>query len=290
MRNLKFFCLLFFSFTCLAQQDHLDLEEHFKEIPASDLLILGTFHFKDAGADSYKPKNTVDILSPERQKELEKVLDNLKEYGPTKIAVEVKKSGQDRLDSLYTAYLNGKFQLPENELYQIGFRLGRLLGHDRIYAVDAESRRYTPGLSEAEHAEKQQYFIEKADQSLLQREMKLEELYNELYSKKDDLKMQVSLLDYLLFLNSPELVETGHGHYSIGSFKMGEGEDYYGPDGATAWYNRNLRIFHNLLQITDPGKDRIFMLIGAGHLPILNLLAESSPDFDKIEFAELVEE
>ena len=38
--------------------------------PRAQLLLLGTFHFKDAGLDGYKPKYDVDILSAERQRQL----------------------------------------------------------------------------------------------------------------------------------------------------------------------------------------------------------------------------
>ncbi len=38
--------------------------------PRAQLLLLGTFHFKDAGLDGYKPKHDVDILSEEGQKQV----------------------------------------------------------------------------------------------------------------------------------------------------------------------------------------------------------------------------
>ena len=56
--------------------------------PQAQLLLLGTFHFKDAGLDGYKPKFDVDILSAERQQEVADVLDRLAAFAPTHIAVE----------------------------------------------------------------------------------------------------------------------------------------------------------------------------------------------------------
>lgn len=52
------------------------------------VMIVGTFHFEDAGLDDYKPKHRLDILSAERQKELAEVLDCLARSRPNKIAVE----------------------------------------------------------------------------------------------------------------------------------------------------------------------------------------------------------
>lgn len=51
--------------------------------PRAQLLVLGTFHFKDAGLDGYKPKLDVDILSAERQQEIADVLDRLAAFAPT---------------------------------------------------------------------------------------------------------------------------------------------------------------------------------------------------------------
>jgi len=39
------------------------------------------------------------------------------------------------------------------------------------------------------------------------------------------------------------------------------------------WYKRNLRIVVNINRITEPGKDRILVIIGAGHLKLLKEFA-----------------
>jgi hypothetical protein len=78
------------------------------------LLILGTFHFKDAGKDGYKPKFSVNILSEKRQKEVEDLVEQIAKFKPTKIGVEWKKEkDQAFLDSAYQVYLEGKFVLKE---------------------------------------------------------------------------------------------------------------------------------------------------------------------------------
>jgi len=42
--------------------------------PPATILLLGTFHFDDAGLDAYKPEHRMDVLSPERQREIEEVV------------------------------------------------------------------------------------------------------------------------------------------------------------------------------------------------------------------------
>lgn len=263
-------------------------ENIFTGIKTSELFMLGTFHFKDAGLDGYKPKHEVDILSEKRQKELEEVLDVIRKFNPTKIAVEWKKARQSRLDSLYSEYLAGRFELKSNEIYQIGFRMGKALGHTKLYAVDAPARNFDDYKTEEAYQKKTAYFKEKLGPAVVARDEVLHNAFMTMYAKEDEQKLQLTLLEQLLNENDPTGLRIGHGHYLIGDFKMNEGEDYFGADGAIWWYTRNLRIFANLLAITDSGKDKVFLLIGAGHLPILSFLGDASADYDRVTLQELV--
>jgi len=80
--------------------------------------------------------------------------------------------------------------------------------------------------------------------------------------------------------NDVTQVLRSHGQYLIGGFRIGRGNDYLGPDMRTRWYNRNLRIFHNIQRITRSPDERILVIIGSGHLPILRHAVEASPEFD----------
>ena len=57
-------------------------------------------------------------------------------------------------------------------------------------------------------------------------------------------------------------------------------------DVITAWYNRNLRIFANLQRITEPPGERLLVVYGAGHIPILRHCVEASPEYDLVEVAD----
>jgi hypothetical protein len=54
----------------------------------------------------------------------------------------------------------------------------------------------------------------------------------------------------------------------------------------TAWYNRNLRIFANLQRITETPDERLLLLIGGGHLPILRHCIVASPECELVEVAD----
>jgi len=58
---------------------------------------------------------------------------------------------------------------------------------------------------------------------------------------------------------------------------------YRKADIVSNWYKRNLRIFANINRITEPGKDRILVIIGAGHLKLLKGFAEDAPYFDEVD-------
>lgn len=103
-----------------------------------DVLILGTFHFAYPNLDRIKTseKNQIDFSTPQRHAEIKNPVDQLAEFKPIKIALELKTWNQSKVDSLYREYLNNSFDLPINESCQVGFRLAKLMGHDRIYCVD----------------------------------------------------------------------------------------------------------------------------------------------------------
>lgn len=73
-----------------------------------------------------------------RQAEIAQLIDVLKRFQPTKIAVEVDTFPQKRIAQRYDDYLAGKYQLTRNEIDQLGLRLAKELGHKTIYAVDAD--------------------------------------------------------------------------------------------------------------------------------------------------------
>lgn len=112
--------------------------------PPHTIMFLGTFHFSNPGRDDFKPRVDVDVTSDRRQRELEQVLGVLARYGPTRICVEAMPDRQAELDDEYARFVAGEFDLPSNETYQIGFRLARSLGHERVYAIDAKRRWYEP--------------------------------------------------------------------------------------------------------------------------------------------------
>jgi hypothetical protein len=237
------------------------------------VMLLGTFHFQDAGLDGYKPRFTIDIRSAERQRELEDVIARLAAWRPTRIAIEARVERQARLDSLFALYPGNGMDTLRNEIYQIGFRLAKRLGLEGVDAVDAPARYLDSAMSEAEWKRRRDALakgpLEATD---------WDARYKLLYEADDSLKTTRTLRETLLHENSPERLLLGHGHYLVGDLLNGPVGDYFGADGfVSAWYNRNIRIYSNVARLARNDDERILLIIGAGHVPILRELMRSTP-------------
>ena len=260
-----------------AGTDGSSRESEFLAVPRAEILLVGTFHFSDPGLDSYKPEFDIDILSDERQLELDEILDGLAGFEPTKIAIEWRSENQERADREYRSYLDGQLTLTSDEVHQIAFRLAKRLGLPGLHAVDAEPRWYEPWVDPDESAKQH------GQEQLVEREERWNERFNALYKHDDAAKVSQTLREHFLYMNSEDRIRQGHGHYLVGTFAAGSGDDFAGADSTTAWYNRNLRILANLQRITESPDDRILLLIGAGHLPILRHAIQASPEYDLVE-------
>ncbi|MDT8715163.1 hypothetical protein IAI10_00515 [Clostridium sp. 19966] len=60
-----------------------------------------------------------------------------------------------------------------------------------------------------------------------------------------------------------------HSELYLNFCKIGAGDNYCGAAFIAKWYERNIRIFGNIQNITE-NNDRIFVMFGAGHIKILS--------------------
>ncbi len=253
--------------------------------PPAKILLLGMFHFRDGGLDDYKPKHDVDVLSASRQAQVEEIVRCLGAFGPTKVGVEATAEYRDKLRDQFVAYRAGSFDLPANEIYQLGFRFAAQHDLDGVETIDAKGRWYEPFVDPEEWAIANGQAAE-----LIESEGPWEEYYQATYAVDDRAKMERTLREHLLEINREDLLLESHGHYLLGTFKVGRGDEYPGVDVKTAWYNRNLRIFANLLRAIESPEDRLLVIIGAGHVPILRHAVQASPQVELVEVGEYLGE
>jgi len=284
MRAVALFILLVAKAASAQAPETLSLEEFQRGGPApAELLLLGTFHFKDAGLDGYRPEVDVDILSPQRQREVEDVVDRLAAFKPTKVMLEMHGPAVERLHQEYRQYLDGEFELGANEIYQLGFRLGKRLGLARLHYVDAPGRLYE------QYGSREEWMAYYGQCGELDGDNPWEARFTALYRHGDLAKATQTLRETLLETNREDRILAGHGHYTIGFHAIQCQDKYPGADHLTGWwYNRNIRIFSTIRALTTVPDDRVLLIIGSGHLPILRHLAQASPEYRLREVAEFL--
>jgi hypothetical protein len=217
-----------------------------------EILVLGTYHMANPGHDIHN-MDAGNVLSPKRQQEIAQLIDVLKRFRPTKIAIEAD-VGSKRIAQEYSDYLAGKYALSGNEIDQIGYRLAKDLGHRTIYPVDVDGDfPFTRVLNYAKANGRAAQF--EAMQARVGTRVKAE----------GDFLQSHSVLEMLELMNSDSAVARDVAEY----FKFvpyGEPWEYAGSDLLAAWYQRNIRIYRNIIALAESPTDRILVIYGAGHL------------------------
>lgn len=244
-------------------------------LPETKVMTLGVFHFAYPNLDAVKTedKDKISVLEEPYQSEIIAVCEAVCNFKPTIIAIEMTPDEQFRIDSLYSLYKNDQFTLGKNEIYQLGFRIGKKLDIPVIYCVNDWGRHYDN--------------IESLFNDSI-RSAKLEEYY--MHSSDSVYKTSVSsgkvsgIVDVLIGLNEPDKIKERLSLYLLNPFKYEEQQgDFTGVDFETGrWFNRNLRIFRNIQRIPHGADDRILLIIGGEHLNLLNLFFDVSKEFELV--------
>ncbi|MFZ0478453.1 MAG: DUF5694 domain-containing protein [Terriglobales bacterium] len=217
-----------------------------------EILVLGTYHMSNPGRDVYNMQAD-DVLSPKRQQEIAQLIEVLKKFHPTKIAIEAD-AGSERVEREYSDYVAGKYTLTGNETNQIAYRLARELGHHAVYPVDEDGDfpwqrlvNYAKGIGQ-----KEKFDATAATMGTLVKE-------------QDEFLQSHTVLETLEYMNSDSRVAKDVAFY-YAFVPYGEPGDYAGSDLLAAWYQRNIRIYHNIVKLADSPNDRILVIYGSGHL------------------------
>ncbi len=266
---LSVFCFLFLpTFSSHAQIGIVDQDAKTKPT----LVILGSYHMGTAGNNVVNPK-VADITAPERQEQLSKLVQNLKQFKATKIVVECDLEEDAKTQESYNQYLSGNYQLTKNETNQIGFRLAKASGHKKVYCVDWSDAWDDPAINYIKYASEDaemDSFLKKVNQKIKQ---EIDAEFKRV--------LPLSVTKQLIALNAPAQLENSLKFY-FDLIRIGRGKDYIGANYVAWWYRRNLTILENIIRLTDSPNDRILVIYGVGHAKLLNQFANES-GFYKVE-------
>lgn len=243
------------------------------------VLVVGMFHTDYPNMDAYKvtDKDKIDVLTEPKKTEVTELVNYIKRFKPNKIAVEAFDNW--KATEKLRAYQQGAYRTERDERFQVAMRIAADLKLDTLYGLDATT------LSddwERKDSVYTQHLFKDFDFS---NEDKYNAMVGNWMNYDNQMVGQVNLLHYIRYLNSKAYHRLGYGAYLIGDFKL---DDNRGADILSIWwYNRNLRIFRKLQQITEGPEDRILFVIGNGHACILRQLLECSPEYEFVEFDSL---
>jgi hypothetical protein len=233
-----------------------------------EVMVLGVFHFANPNAD-YAQFQGTDVLTAQRQREIETVVAQLARFRPTKIALERVPAESDSINADYRRYRAGTFSLSRNEIHQLGFRLAAQLNHTQVYPVDFSlGMRIDSVMAYAQHNDTG--FVNRFNATVAG-----------VVQLLDRMQREETIGANLRFMNDPANILRAHQPYADMS-TVGAGDGYVGAGVVADWYSRNLHIFANLARIAQPG-DRVLLIIGMGHTPILRELIRSHPAMQLIE-------
>lgn len=224
------------------------------------VLLLGSYHMANPGADAFNLEAD-DVLAPKRQAEIEAVVDRLADFAPTRVTLEVP-WGDTAMAANYQAYLAGGRELRRNESEQIGFRLAKRLGHETVYPIDVRMGMDFESVGR----------VASRDPRLARNLEEMQSVGQEVMELMGRWLAEGTVGSMLRHMNEPDMLARAHRFYTDIFVPIVIDDDYAGADMVATWYQRNLRIFANLTRVATAPGDRVLVVYGQGHIPILQQL------------------
>ncbi len=222
---------------------------------AAEVLLFGTFHFANPGHDVVRV-DQVDVSTPENQTYLDALAQRLCEFKPTAILLEFDRTRESDMRKLLDAYKADEVELGINENYQIGFRVAKACGVDKIYGFDETEVGW--------NADPLFRYLENSAPELL-------EAFNAEIARIQDAETiahrQLSLRELLKRANDPELDRMNKDLYLLTN-AAGAGSGFEGADATARWWHRNIRMYANIQRYATTG-ERVLVVAGQGHTAIL---------------------
>jgi hypothetical protein len=237
------------------------------------IILMGTFHF---GETSDKNKTGFkDLFSEKRQKELDVMAAQLNDFGIDKIFLETDFREQTKQDTLYAKYktgrLNDTISLRREEV-QIGFRLGKIKNLPIVAADYRQGLDYSP-MNKYEKRHKN----DKTDSTSF---FEIAYPFNQKLKKLSE----STLAEYYIQMNSEYARQANMYDYLHYAMAYTKDDDYTGEQFTLSFYDRNLKIYNNILRNINLGTDStILVLFGSAHTNILRQFFSSHPSFEIIE-------
>jgi hypothetical protein len=235
----------------------------------AQVLPIGTFHFKDAGLDLAKVDD-FDVMGDEAQAYLVQLTRRLAEFRPTAVLLEYDPASDAEMNQRYTDYLAGQYELPANETYQLGFRVARLAGLERVHSWD---HRDVPWQAEA--------LFEYGAANASPEVKELQDGIAAFMQEEAEVRAKSTLADMLRRHNDPHMERLNMDLYLLTN-PVGAGDGWAGANATASWWRRNFRMYANIQQQAVPGA-RVIVIGGSGHMAIIKQLLNIDTRIESVD-------
>lgn len=230
------------------------------DVAPARVMVMGMFHFANPGRDMVKTR-VIDVMAPDNQRYLDGLAERIAAFKPTRVLAECSPAEQGTYDERFHDYVAGRYVLPSNETYQIGFRVAKRAGLHGVTCFD-----------EQEIGWNAQPMFDYMDKHDAQARQDIEATFKTLSSQMDGEQATLSLVELLKLVSDPARDALNKGLY-IRTNAVGAGDGFAGADASASWWHRNFRMYANVQKAAVPGS-RVVVLAGQGHAAILkDLLA-----------------
>jgi hypothetical protein len=245
------------------------------EARPAELMVLGSYHMGNPGRDLVNVKSD-DVTQPKRQAELQAIADEIARWKPTKVVVEMQRPAPFAVEQ-YRAFTTADLKSNPNEIYQIGFRIAKQLGHRDVYGFDESPADGEPdyfpfgGVDAYARANGQAELIDS-----------MMAYYKGRAAEQEQVQSRLSVAELLLRHNDmeDERASQGRGYYNL--LAVGDADTQPGAELNAYWYMRNAKMFSKIGLIAEPG-DRVLVLVGSGHNYWLRHFARETPGFVNVD-------
>ncbi len=222
----------------------------------AEVLLFGVFHFANPGRDVVRV-DQVDVSTPVNQAYLDGLAQRLCDFRPTTILLEFDRARESDIRNQLDSYSAGKSELPGiNEIYQIGFRVAKACGVEKIYGFDESEIGWD--------AEPLFEYLEKSAPDLLA-------AFNtdiaRLQAAEATAHRELDLKGLLVRANDPGQDQLNKDLYLLTN-AAGAGLGFEGADATARWWHRNFRMYANIQRYATAG-ERVLVVAGQGHTAIL---------------------
>lgn len=269
---------LFVLFGCASQQPVESNEQNSESHNNSNVvqvMVIGSEHFANPGLDVINVES-IEVLTPRRQKELQAIAESLRDFAPTVVAVERVTQAPDYIDTGFEKFKQADLLSKRNETIQIGYRLANLIGLKHVYGIDEQ-----PSEGEPDYFPMQKLMEHIAQQGRMEEfQLMLADVTERLNNFTAE-HSQADLAKYLALTNTQGSPLIADDIY-FDLMKFDSGESQPGAELFAYYMMRNTKIISKLMNVTEPG-DRVVIIYGAGHKPWFEYILNGLSGYESVD-------